>query len=56
MDKCSFEHQRDAHLPLYGHCARITWSITHGQCNDRPKVTFPEGKLYCLAPEALVCE
>jgi len=40
-------------------------SVTHGQCNARPTVTFPVAghrwpatgaKLYCLVTEAHVCE
>ena len=40
-------------------------SVTHGQCNARPTVTFPAAghhrrltgtKLYCLVTEAHVCE
>ena len=41
------------------------WSLTHGQCDARPTVTFPVAghhrpltgaKLYCLVTEARVCE
>ena len=34
-------------------------SVTHGQCDARPTVTFPacaSTKLYCLVTEAHVCE
>ena len=40
-------------------------SVTHGQCDARPTVTFPAGvyhrsltgtKLHCLVTEAHVCE
>ena len=30
-------------------------SVTHGQCDARPTVTFP-ANLYCLVTEAHVCE
>ena len=42
-----------------------TESVTHGQCNARPTVTFPATehrrplagtKLYCLVTDAHVCE
>jgi len=41
------------------------WSVTHGQCDARPTVTFPAAerhrplagtKLYCLVTEAHGCE
>jgi len=34
-------------------------SVTHGQCDTRPTVTFPAWagtKLYCLVTEARVCD
>jgi len=44
---------------------QTTESVTHGQCNARPTVTFPAAehhrplagtKLYCLVTEAHGCE
>jgi len=57
-----------AHLPLLGlepvGGEPPIMSVTHGQCNARPTVTFPAArhhcplagtKLYCLVIEARVC-
>ena len=56
-----------AHLPLQGLepvDGAPLMSVTRGQCDARPTVTFPGAshhrplagtKLYCLVPEAHVC-
>ena len=55
-----------AHLPLLDRepVGEPQMSVTHGQCNARPTVTFPATghhrplagtKLYCLVKEAHVC-
>ena len=56
-----------AHLPLLGRepiGGQPLMSVTCGQCDDRPTVTFPAArhhrplagtKLYCLVTEAYAC-
>jgi len=57
----------DAHLPYLGRepVDKPLKSVTHGQCDARPTVTFPVAghrcpdsgtNLYCLVTEAHVCE
>ena len=57
-----------AHLPVYAVSPQVDkplTSVTHGQCDARPTVTFPAAghhrhltgtKLYCSVTEAHVCE
>ena len=58
--------RRGAHLPLAAvEPDKLLESVTHGQCDARPTVTFPASghhrpltgtKLYCLVTEAHVGE
>jgi len=62
------ERRRGAHLPVKAVEPVGGWtteSVTHGQCDARPTVTFPAverhrrlagTKLYCLVTEAHGCE
>jgi len=62
------ERGRGAHLPVKAIepvGGQTTESVTHGQCDARPTVTFPATerhrplagtKLYCLVTEAHGCE
>jgi len=62
------ERRRGAYLPLAAVEPQVDKpleSVTHGQCDARPTVTFPASghhrpltgtKLYCLVTEAHVCE
>jgi len=62
------ERRQGAHLPVKAVepiGGQTTESVTHGQCDARPTVTFPAAerhcplagtKLYCLVTEAHGCE
>jgi len=67
VNRTQLEYRRAAHLPyFYGPSARRPLkSVTHGQCNARPTVTFPAAvrhrplagtKLYCLVTGRQGCE
>jgi len=62
------ERRQSAHLPSFDHepvGGYTTKTVTHGQCDVRPTVTYPAGernrslagnKLYCLVTEAHRCK
>ena len=62
------ECRRGVHLPVLAVSPQVKKplkSVTHGQCDARPTVTFPAAghhrpltctKLYCLVTEAHSCE